>query len=242
MGFLSQIANIFTGDESARAASKAGRIQQQEAVQQGANVNVAGQEAFDIVGQAGQEAVSRFDPLSNVGGRGVDLAGFLGSPEEQFQFLESNPLFQLGLDNLNTQTQQSAAARGRLSAGDTLQQLQSNALLAGQPLIDRQRQDIMGLLGIEQGAAEQQAGFGLNVAGQQAGIKRNTAQDVANLLTGGAAASAAGVVGAQNARTGAFGNIIDVAAMAAGVPPGTFTGGSTPPPQTFNNAPVIPGF
>ena len=224
MGFLSQIANVFTGDESARAAQKAGRIQQQEAARQGVNVGQAGQEAFDIVGQAGQEAVSRFDPLSGVGARGVDLAGFLGSPQEQFQFLESNPLFQLGLDNLNTQTQQSAAARGRLSAGDTLQQLQQNALLAGQPLIDRQRQDIMGLLGIEQGAAGQQAGLGLNVAGQQSGIKRQTAQDVANLLTGGAAASAAGTVGAQNARTGAVGNIFDLGSTIAGLPSGTFGG------------------
>ena len=244
MSFLSQIANVFTGSESAKAATRAGEIQQQEAIRQGANVGVAGGEAFDIVGQAGQDALSRFDPLSGVGARGVDLAGFLGDPQQQAQFLESNPLFQLGLQNLNQQTQKSAASRGRLTAGDTLEQLQQNASIAGQPLIDRQRQDILNLLNIEQGVAGQQASIGLNAAGQQAGIRRGTAQDVSNLLTGGAAAQAAGTVGAQNARTGAVGNIFDLGTTIAGLPSGTFSNpfASTPPPQTFNQAPVIPGF
>ncbi len=90
----------------------------------------------------------------------------------------------------------------------------------------------------------QQAGFGFDTAGRQAGIKQSTAQDVANLLTGGAAASAAGVVGAQSARTGATGNIFDLGTTIAGLPSGTLSNpfAATPPPQTFNQAPVIPGF
>ena len=201
MGFLSQIANIFTGSEDAKAATRAGEIQTAEARRQGANV-----------GAAGQSALSRFDPLAGVGQQGIDLASFLGDPAQQASFLESNPLFQLGLNNLNEQTQRSSASRGRLTAGDTLEQLQQNALLAGQPLIDRQRQDIMNLLGISQ-----------NVTGQQAGIEQNTAANVANLLTGGAASEAAGVVGAQNARSGAVGNIFDLGTTLAGLPSGTFT-------------------
>ena len=201
MGFLSQLANVFTGSEDAKAATRAGEIQQAEAQRQGANIGVAG-----------QSAISRFDPLAAVGQQGIEQAGFLGSPQEQFQFIQNNPLFQLGLDNLNEQTLKGAAARGRLSSGDTLQQLTQNATLASQPLIDRQRQDILNLLGISQ-----------NVTGQQAGIERQTAQDVANLLTGGAAAQAAGVVGAQNARQGAMGNIFDLGTTIAGMPSGTFS-------------------
>ena len=202
MGFLSQLTNVFTGSEDAKARRKGAEVQQQQAISSAGDIGVAG-----------QSAIGRFDPLAQVGQQGLDLASFIGSPQEQFQFLESNPLFQLGLQNLNEQTQQSAASRGRLTAGDTLQQLQQNALLAGQPLIDRQRQDIMNLLGISQGATT-----------QQAGIEQRTAQDVANLLTGGAAAQAGGIVGAQDARTAATGNVIDIAAMAAGLPPGTVGG------------------
>lgn len=210
MGFLSGLlsatgAGQILGIESdaEKAAKKSAGIQSKEAFAQA-----------EQVGEAGQRAIGRFDPLAAVGQQGIDLSGFLGDPSQQASFLESNPLFQLGLQNLNEQTQKSAASRGRLTAGDTLQQLQQNAMLAGQPLIDRQRQDIMNLLGISQ-----------NVAGAQAGFDVGTAQDVANLRTGGAAASAAGVVGAANAQGQAFGNLIDVAGLFAGAPPGTLSGG-----------------
>ena len=242
MGFLSDIVGGITGSTAAKASKKAGRIQQEEAERQAGNIGVAGQQAFDILGGAGeglgvagQEAISRFDPLAGVGQQGIDLAGFLGDPSQQASFLESNPLFQLGLQNLNEQTQKSAASRGRLTAGDTLQQLQQNAQLAGQPLIDRQRQDIMNLLGINQNVAGQQANIGLgtagqqaNIAGQQAGVRQNTAQDVANLFTGGAAANAAGVVGAANARSGTLGNILNLGAtpLNAFAPAGSLFGGA----------------
>lgn len=193
MGFLRQLGNVFTGSEDAKARKKGAEIQQQEAIAQGANVAATG-----------ESAVSRFDPLANVGARGIDLAGFLGSPQAQFDFAQSNPLFNMGVQNLTENVQQSAAGRSRLSAGDTLERLRTIPLEVAQPLIQGQKQDILNLLGISQ-----------NVTGNQANIETRTAQDVANLLTGGAAAKAGGVVGAQNARTGAMGNIIDLATTAA---------------------------
>jgi len=144
-------------------------------------------------------------PLAGVGQQGIDLAGFLGDPSQQASFLESNPLFQLGLQNLNEQTQKSAASRGRLTAGDTLTQLQQNATLAGQPLIDRQRQDIMNLLGISQ-----------NVAGQQVGIEQGTTRQLTDLITGGGATQAAGTIAGQNAQTARAGNIFDIGTQLAG--------------------------
>ncbi len=194
MGFLSQIGNIFTGDESARAARKAGNIQS-EAAQQAITQQIA---------PAGERAIARFDPLAGVAQQGIEQAGFLTDPQAQFDFLQQNPLFQMGLQNVNEQIQQSAASRGRLTAGDTLEQLTQASTLASQPLIDRQRQDIMGLLNLGQG-----------VAGQQGQIDLSTAGQITDLLTGGAAARAAGTVGAQSARTGATGNIFDLGSTIA---------------------------
>ena len=268
MGFLSQLANVFTGSESAKAATQAGEVQEEAAINAAgrvgdtgalaaANLGIAGQQAKDTINNAGVKAqdrisgasttaAGRFDQFGDLGSRGIDLSSILGNPQGQAEFLKSNPLFQLGLDNANEQTMKGAASRGRLTSGDTLEQLNKNAMLVGQPLINNQRADIMNLLGIGQNTAGTQASFdvntanelnriGLNTAGRDADIGLNTAanventnigttQDVANLLTGGSAARAAGIVGAQNARTSGMGNIIDVAGMAiGGIPPGTFT-------------------
>lgn len=194
MSFLSDFIGGITGSTAAKAAKKSAQIQQE-----------AAQQAATDVSAAGESALSRFDPLEQIGQRGFELSGFLADPTQQAQFLQSNPLFDLGLQNLNQQTQSSAAARGRLSAGDTLEQLQQNAILAGQPLLQDQRSDVLNLLNI-----------GAGTIGQQAGIERQTAADVANLLTGGAAAEAAGVVGAANARSGLAGNIMDIAGLGVG--------------------------
>ena len=102
-------------------------------------------------------------PFGGVGQQGVDQASFLTDPNQQFQFLENNPLFQLSLDNANRQTQQSAASRGRLSAGDTLEQLSNNALLSASPLIQQQKGSISDLLNVGTGVARAQANTALGV-------------------------------------------------------------------------------
>lgn len=147
--------------------------------------DITGKTAVDAAGKAAdaqvlgaQEASALFDPFKGIGQQGLAQSNFLTDPNAQFDFLQNNPLFQLGLDNANTQTMQSAAARGRLSAGDTLQQLNNNALLAASPLIQGQKQSIGDLLN-----------FGLTSAANQG-----------NLRTGQAAAQAGGIVGQANAR------------------------------------------
>ncbi len=149
----------------------------------------AATKAADAQVLGAKEASALFDPFKGIGEQGLAQAGFLTDPQAQFDFLQSNPLFQMGLENLNTQTQQSAAARGRLSAGDTLQQLNQNALLAASPLIQQQKQSIGDLLN-----------YGLTTAGNQG-----------NLRTGQAAAAAGGIVGAANARGQAAQNILNLA-------------------------------
>ena len=167
MGFVRDLK----GKRAARAAVKAGEEQALGA----------------------REASALFDPFQQIGQQGIAQAGFLTDPQAQFDFLQNNPLFQSALDNANRQTSQLAAARGRLSAGDTMQQLSQNTLLAASPLIQQQKASIADLLNI-----------GQNVAGNQA-----------NLRTGESAALAGGLVGAANARSQGANNILKIIAEGA---------------------------
>ena len=167
MGFLRDL----TGKTAVDAASNAGDVQVQGSI----------------------EASQLLDPFKQIGQQGLDQANFLTDPNAQFDFLQNNPLFQMSLDNANQNTLGMAAAQGRLSSGDTLQQLSNNTLLAAQPLIGQQKQSIGDLLN-----------FGLTTAGNQG-----------NLRTGQAAAQAGGIVGAANARGQSAQNIFDLAAPAA---------------------------
>lgn len=198
MGFVRNL----TGSNQAKAAKQAGEIQSEAATDAAGNVLAAGEQAGSLL-----------DPFAAIGQTGVDQASFLTDPNAQFDFLQSNPLFQMGLDNANTQTNQFAAARGRLSAGDTLQQLNQNALLTASPLIQNQSQAIGNLLNI-----------GQNTAGNQASILQNTAANQSNLLTGAAAAQAGGLVGAANAKAAGAANVLGVASQIGGM----FAGGGTP--------------
>lgn len=166
----------------------------------------AAEEAAAVQVAAGQQAAALFDPFIGLGQQGISQAGFLTDPQAQFDFLQSNPLFQLGLDNLNRQTQRSAAASGRLGATDTNQQLINNALLAASPLIQQQTAGITDLLNI-----------GLGTAGAQG-----------NLLTGIGAAEAGGLVGASNARQQGLSNLLQLGGAIAGAmggAPGVAGGG-----------------
>ncbi len=155
----------------------------------------------DLQFQAGEEASALLDPFQAIGQQGLDQAGFLTDPQAQFNFLQSNPLFQYGLDagqDALTGITQSAAARGRLSAGDTAANLQDqgfrNALLAAQPLISEQKASIGDLLNFGQ----------------------STALNQGNLRTGQAAAQAGGLIGSANARGQGAQNILDLGFKAAG--------------------------
>jgi len=205
MGFLSQLANVFTGSEDAKARQKAGQIQQDQAL------NAISQE----IRPAGQRSLDYLSPYEQVGQQGLAQAGFLTDPQAQMNFAKNNPLFQLSRDMLTEDLNQSAASRGRLSAGDTLVQLQNAGVMAAQPLINQQKQSIFDLMR-----------YGGGMAGNMANIDMGTAQQVTDLLTGGAAAKAAGVVGGQNARTSAMGNTVDMIATAMTGMPTSGSGGA----------------
>ena len=183
----------FFGGAAAAASKEAGAVQAR-----------AGREALEFERQGREQAQTFFEPFAGAGARGVEASNFLADPQAQFDFLQSNPLFNLALENANTQTNQRAASRGRLSAGDTLQSLSNNVLLSAQPLIDRQRQDATNLLQ-----------FGGDIAGSQANISIGEAANLGNLRTDIGAANAAGLVGAANARGQGADNALKVAGTVA---------------------------
>ncbi len=212
MGFVRHL----TGETSANAAKHAGVLQSDAATLNAEQLKATGQEQVGLVGEAGQQAGALFDPFAQIGQQGIEQAGFATDPNAQFNFLQNNPLFQMGLDNANTQTNQMAAARGRLSAGDTLQQLNQNAMLVGQPLINQQKNAIQNQLTMGQGAANQQAAIGQNTALNQANLAMGNQANVGNLLGSAAAATAAGHVAAKNAKSAGAAGLLNVGAGIVG--------------------------
>lgn len=158
-------------EDEAREASEAAEAAQLDALGR----------SIEETRRATAEGQGFLAPFGGVGLQGAEMAGFLTDPQAQFDFLQSNPLFQLGLDNANTQTQNQAASRGRLSAGDTLQQLNQNALLTAAPLIQGQKQSIGDLLNFGAGIATNQA----NTAIGQGSTISNAFENVGNINASG---------------------------------------------------------
>jgi hypothetical protein len=182
--------------------------------------------------QGSNRASAMFDPFAQLGQSGIDQAGFLTDPNQQFNFLQNNPLFQMGLDNANQQTLGNSASRGRLSSGDTLQQLTNNSLLTAQPLIQDQKNSIADLLRFGTNAATNQGNILLdqgqttansanNAVGAQAqgilnsgnaiaGGQFGSANALADGITNAANARATGIIGESNARGDRATNVLDI--------------------------------
>ena len=165
----------------------------------------SGQLALEELQKSKTEGQGFLQPFQQLGEQGLAQASFLTDPQAQFDFLQNNPLFQLGLDNANTQTNQLAAARGRLSAGDTLQQLNQNALLTASPLIQQQKSSIQDLLS-----------RGFNTGQAQANTALGVGSQLANAQTDIGSARAGGIIGQQNARAAGQQNLLDIAGLLAG--------------------------
>ena len=142
------------GDLSGQAATTAA---QEAAAAAGDMQQLALLQAAEKTKRARAEAQRFLEPYGGVGQAGVDQAGFLTDPQAQYDFLQNNPLFAASLENANTGTMNLAASKGRISAGDTLQQLSNNVLLSAAPLIAGQKQSIGDLLNVGTGVARSQA-------------------------------------------------------------------------------------
>lgn len=151
--------------------------------------------------QAGfDEASQALAPFLQAGEQAAGQVDLLLDPQAQFNYLQSNPLYQAALENANLQTQSGAAARGRLAAGDTLQALSQNTLLAAQPLLTQQQSNIQNLLGLGAGVAGTQASLSADKGDRLAGLATGEAESLIDLLSQIGNTRAAGLIGFDNMR------------------------------------------
>ena len=109
----------------------------------------------------------------------------------------------------------SQAARGRLGAGETAEQLQDAFTRSSLGFLGQQRSDLLNALRFGQASAAQQAAAGVQ-----------TGANVGNLLTQIGNAQASGIVGAANARAQGIQNLAGLASFGLG---GGFGGISSNP-------------
>lgn len=178
---------LYSGNEQSKAAQKAAETQV-----------LAGQTAIEEAKAAREQSRADLQPFTQFGGGVLPKIQNLLTPEGQVAYLgENNPLFQAALANLNKQTTQQAAARGRTGAGDTKQNYLQNWQAAAMPYLQNQQNMLFNAAGIGQASAAGQANQSM-MAGQNIG----------NTLTDIGAARAGGIVGAANAKAGATKDII----------------------------------
>lgn len=193
MGFVKNVINGFVGNTAADASREAAAVQ----AQSGADAIAYQRETRDLARQD-------LAPFTQFGQTNLSPLQSILTPQGQADYLKSNPLFQIALDNVNRSSNNTFLGRGKL--GDATGQLVNNAFLAGQPLLQQQTSNLFNAVNLGQSSAAGQANTALN-----------TGSNVSDLLTGIGNVQGAGVVGAGNASTSGAQNLINLALAAYGL-------------------------
>tara|TARA_R110000803_G_scaffold210685_4_gene283232 strand:- start:3988 stop:4710 length:723 start_codon:yes stop_codon:yes gene_type:complete len=148
---------------------------------------------------ARESAEQRLQPFADIGLQaGEQLQNFLANPNQGLE--EINPIVSFLRDQGFEQIQESAAAGGRLGAGDTLKDLtQFNTDIASTIAPQLQNQRFNQLFNV--------LGVGSNAAAGQGSAALNTANNVSNLLGNVGQAQGNKAIGRSNAITGTIDNL-----------------------------------
>ena len=184
--------SLFGGGGGGDSSAEAARIQDQ-----------ASRRAIRFQRETRDLARADLAPFREFGQGQLGALESILTPEGQMAYLESNPLFALGQENLNQQTANLAASQGRLNSGGTWQSLYNNALLAGQPLLQNQTTNLFNAANLGQSAAAGQANTAIA-----------TGQNISDLYTQQGNAQAAGVIGQANAEQQQFNNLLNLGSTA----------------------------
>ena len=142
----------------------------------GSDAAKAAMQAGRIQNQAAQSAAKAFNPYADMGTQNLPaLQGLIDNP---MGYLQNNPMFQAALGQTSEQLKMNQAMSGNYGSGGMVNQLFQNYLAQGNDFINQQYNRLLSPIQM-----------GYNATGMQ--------QDY---LTSGAAARAAGTVGAANAR------------------------------------------
>jgi hypothetical protein len=174
------VEDFLTGRRGAEAAREAGRIQA-AATREGIAELRAGRE----------QAFGALTPFREAGaGQLAGITGLITDPEAQRRFIEDNPFFEALADKAQGRLFASKAAKGKVGTGGTAEELQTSLLGLGNQLLSENIRQRMGLVNV-----------GLGAAGGGAQAAQTASRGIADLIGSGAAAEAAGIVGAENVRT-----------------------------------------
>ena len=205
-------------ETQAQAAQAAAELQAQTAQQ-----SIAAQQA------AAAQQRADLQPFAQFGAGFINPAQQAAMQQQQLfgpgagNAVMTNPMFQALLNQSNTNIMQNAAVSGRLGTGGTQQHLQDSALRTGFDILQQERNAAMAntgqlasLVGMGQSAAAGQGAAGINTAANIGNTLTGSAAMQSDYLTSGAAAQAAGQIGAANAWQQGIGNAIGSYAMFGG--------------------------
>lgn len=181
-----------TGENAADASEAASRAQQAAA----GNSIAFQRESRDL-------ARNDLAPFVGFGQGNIDSLSQLLTPQGQADYLQSNPLFDMFLDKANKASLSSNAAQGLLNSGNTLNDLNTNAMMTGMPFLQNQQNQLFNAVNMGQSSAAGQANTALTTGGM-----------ISDLMTQQGNAQAAGIVGSQGARQNAFNNLLQLGGQA----------------------------
>lgn len=186
--------DTFTGQAGADAARGASAAQA-----------AAMREGIALQRESRDLARGDLQPFRAFGQSGIGpLEGMLTS-QGQFDFLKSNPMFQAAVNNTSSQLKNIAAASGKANSGGLVNQLFQNYLGQGQSFIQPQINNLFNRVNLGQASAAGQANTALT-----------SGANMSSLMGQIGDARAAGIVGAQNARTGALNSILNLGGTLGG--------------------------
>ena len=233
-GAIGTVGGFLIGGPAGAAIGGAigGAISGNEAAGDAADAQAAGQNALIAEQRAAREQ-SRADlqPFTDIGlSAGEQLQSLMGNPMQGLE--EINPMVSFLRDQGFEDIQESAAARGRLGAGGTMQDMtQFNTQLAATVVPQLQQQkfnQLFNVLGLGQNSAAGQGVATLQTANQIG----NSMGNIGNIRAGEVTGKANAITGGLNSAFGAMGG------FGGGGTGGGFTmgGGFTQPPAgAFNN-------
>jgi hypothetical protein len=204
----SAIGSIFGGDQADAAKGAAGA--QVEATK---IATKAQQEMLDkSIGFSKESrdlARSDLQPFREAGAGEIDnLMDLIRDPNKQREFIENNPFFSALAEKSKTDILNNQSAKGKVGSGGTPEALQNSYLLLGNDLLQQSIGNRFNIATMGANAAAGQATATQQTAANVGNAYQNAGNAISDLATQAGNAKAAGMVGAANARTDAWNNII----------------------------------
>lgn len=152
-------------------------------------LEVGGDKAIRELQSGMDKSNSLLNPYLKIGQDSLSRLNLLNDPNAQQDYLNNNQLLQQSIQNANTAIGSSAAARGRLTAGDTQTALVNSSAGLQNQFLNQEQQNIMN-----------QLGFGLGITNNQVGMQNNLSANIADIITSVASGGANTSIAHANAK------------------------------------------